>query len=43
MYGVNLREDWRVIGMGEEQYEVVDSPNTKYEGITFSIGPWFGF
>ncbi len=43
VYGINLREDWRVIGMGEEQYEVSGSPNTKYEGITFSVGPWFGF
>jgi hypothetical protein len=43
VYGINLREDWRVIGMGEEEYEVTDSPNTKYEGITFSVGPWFGF
>ncbi|MCD8479911.1 MAG: PDZ domain-containing protein [Candidatus Cloacimonetes bacterium] len=42
-YGINLRENWRVIGMGEEEYEVSGSPNTKYEGITFTVGPWFGF
>lgn len=42
-YGISLREDWRVIGMGEEEYEVTNSPNTKYEGITFTVGPWFGF
>jgi len=43
VYGINLRDDWRVIGMGEEEYEVSGSPNTKYEGSTFSVGPWFGF
>lgn len=42
-YGINLREDWRVIGMGDEQYEITGSPNTNYQGFTFTVGPWFGF
>lgn len=43
VYGVNLRENWRVVGMGDELYDVKNSPNTNHSGITFSVGPWFGF
>ena len=42
-YGYPLTEDWRVQGLDNENYEVTNSPNTKYEGLTLSIGPWFGF
>ncbi|MFA7543798.1 MAG: hypothetical protein WCY84_05425, partial [Candidatus Cloacimonadaceae bacterium] len=43
VYGVNLRENWRAIGMGDEQYDIKNSPNTDHKGISFSVGPWFGF
>lgn len=43
VYGVNLRENWRAIGMGDEQYNIKNSPNTSHNGISFSVGPWFGF
>lgn len=42
-YGYPLTQDWRVKGLENESYEVTNSPDTKYEGLTLSIGPWFGF
>ncbi|MCB5262190.1 MAG: PDZ domain-containing protein [Candidatus Cloacimonetes bacterium] len=42
-YGYPLTQDWRVKGLENENYEVTHSPETKYEGLTLSIGPWFGF
>ncbi|MCB5270390.1 MAG: PDZ domain-containing protein [Candidatus Cloacimonetes bacterium] len=42
-YGYPLTQDWRVQGLENESYEVTNSPDTKYEGLTLSIGPWFGF
>lgn len=42
-YGYPLTQDWRVQGLDNENYEVSNSPETKYEGLTISIGPWFGF
>jgi len=29
--------------MGGNDYTVNDSPNSPFDGITFTIGPWFGF
>ena len=35
---------WRVQGQRDgEMIEVNNSPNTKLEGLTIGIGPWFGF
>ncbi len=42
-YGYPLTQDWRVKGLDNESYEVTHSPDTKYEGMTITIGPWFGF
>lgn len=42
-YGYALTEDWRVRGMEGDGYTIKNSPKTKYEGFTVSIGPWFGF
>jgi hypothetical protein len=42
-FGYPLTKDWRVHGLEEETYEVTNSPDTKYEGLTVTIGPWFGF
>lgn len=41
--GYPLTQDWRVKGLQNESYEVSHSPDTKYEGLTLTIGPWFGF
>lgn len=42
-FGYPLTQDWRVKGLETESYEVTNSPDTKYEGLTVTIGPWFGF
>jgi hypothetical protein len=43
VFGYPLTRDWRVRGLENESYEVTNSPDTKYEGMTITIGPWFGF
>ena len=42
-YGYAITDDWKVSGIGEDTFDIQNSPNTKMESITFSIGPWFGF
>ncbi|MCB5253537.1 MAG: PDZ domain-containing protein [Candidatus Cloacimonadaceae bacterium] len=42
-FGYPLTQDWRVKGLETDSYEVTNSPDTKYEGLTVTIGPWFGF
>ncbi len=43
VYGYTGKEGWRVQGLADETFYVKNSPNTPYRGLTFSIGPWFGF
>ncbi|MDD4147119.1 MAG: hypothetical protein PHO85_01205, partial [Candidatus Cloacimonetes bacterium] len=42
-YGYSLTRDWRVHGLDDETFEVHGSPDTPFQGMTISIGPWFGF
>ncbi|MEA2104941.1 MAG: PDZ domain-containing protein [Candidatus Cloacimonadota bacterium] len=42
MFGLPFYEGWRS-NVCEDYYEIENSPNTKFEGYTISIGPWFGF
>ncbi len=42
-YGYSPKEGWRVKGINGENFEVLHSPNTEYQGLNVSIGPWFGF
>jgi hypothetical protein len=42
-YGYAPKDGWRVKGLNSESFEVLNSPNTEYQGLTVSIGPWFGF
>jgi hypothetical protein len=42
-YGYSLTKDWRVSGLAGESFEVGGSPDTPFQGITATIGPWFGF
>jgi hypothetical protein len=37
-----LESGWKA-KMGGNDYTVNDSPNSPFDGITFTIGPWFGF
>ena len=43
VYGYTGKEGWQVQGLADETFYVKNSPNTPYRGLTFSIGPWFGF
>lgn len=42
-YGYAPHEGWRVKGMNGDSFDISGSPDTKFQGINFSIGPWFGF
>jgi len=42
IYGYSGKDGWRTNLLNGE-YKTTNSPNTAYEGLTFSIGPWFGF
>jgi len=42
-YGYSLTRDWRVSGLAGESFEISGSPDTTFQGMTVSIGPWFGF
>lgn len=42
-YGYAPHEGWRVKGMDGDSFDIDGSPDTKFQGFNFSIGPWFGF
>lgn len=42
-YGYAPKKGWRVKGMGEDTFAISGSPNTPFQGLTLSIGPWFSF
>lgn len=42
-YGYSPKSGWRVTGVNEETFPVTGSPDTPFQGFTFSVGPWFGF
>jgi len=43
VYGYAPSDGWKVKGTGNETIDIKHSPNTEYQGLTFSVGPWFGF
>ena len=42
LYGYSTYNGWKNEIAGDV-FEVPNSPNTPFEGWTFSVGPWFGF
>lgn len=42
MYGYSYHQDWKTELCGDV-FQTVNSPNTPYQGYSFSVGPWFGF
>ncbi|MDD4309401.1 MAG: PDZ domain-containing protein [Candidatus Cloacimonetes bacterium] len=42
-YGYAPKGGWRVKGLNDENFEVLNSPDTEYQGYTVTVGPWFGF
>jgi hypothetical protein len=43
MYGYAPRNGWTVQHMDTETFELSGAPDTPYQGLTVSVGPWFGF
>jgi membrane-associated protease RseP (regulator of RpoE activity) len=43
VYGYAPSSGWKVQGMDGETIDVKNSPDTEYQGLSFSVGPWFGF
>jgi hypothetical protein len=42
-YGYAPKNGWHVEGVNNETFEINNSPKTEYQGLTVSVGPWFGF
>ncbi|MCD4828053.1 MAG: PDZ domain-containing protein [Candidatus Cloacimonetes bacterium] len=42
MYSYSFYSGWKV-EMIDENYEIKNSPDTTFDGMTFTVGPWFGF
>lgn len=43
IYGYGPSKGWKVQHPNGEVYEMQNSPDTPFQGVTFSVGPWFGF
>jgi len=42
-YGYSPQKGWKIRGFSSEEFNVTGSPSTEYQGISYSVGPWFGF
>ncbi len=42
LYGYSSNNGWKSTISGDE-FEIDNSPNTRFQGYTISAGPWFGF
>lgn len=42
-YGYAPAKGWKVSSNDMDSYEIKKSPDTPFKGMTFSVGPWFGF
>lgn len=43
IYGYGPTSGWKVNHNDTETYELKNSPNTKFQGYSITVGPWFGF
>jgi len=43
VYGYSPSKGWKVEGVNNETIDIKQSPDTEYQGLSFSVGPWFGF
>jgi hypothetical protein len=43
LYGVPVQKGWTVDATSGDDYNIVDSPDTPFQGLTISAGPWLGF
>lgn len=42
-YSYNLTNYWKVTNIDGDPVEIKGSPDTNFQGLTLSIGPWLGF
>lgn len=43
LYGYAPKSGWQVEGLNGDFYHISGSPDTPFQGLTLSAGPWFGF
>lgn len=43
IYGYGPTSGWKVKHNDTESYELKGSPDTKFQGYSITVGPWFGF
>ncbi len=43
VYGYAPHKGWTVKHMDSDSYEMTGSPDTPFQGMTVTVGPWFGF
>lgn len=43
IYGIPTYKGWYVTDINDNNYKIEGSPDTTFQGLTFSVGPWFGF
>ncbi|MGC9361513.1 MAG: PDZ domain-containing protein [Candidatus Syntrophosphaera sp.] len=43
IYGIPTYNGWYVTDINDNNYKIEDSPDTTFQGLSFSVGPWFGF
>ncbi len=42
-YGYAPKKGWRVKGSGDDTFLMAGSPNSPFQGLSLSVGPWFSF
>jgi len=42
-YGVPTYSGWKVESSTGDDHPINSSPNTPFQGLSFSVGPWIGF
>lgn len=43
VYGIPSYGGWKAESNTGDDYTIIGSPDTKFQGLSFSVGPWFGF
>lgn len=43
LFGIPTYNGWKVDSSAGDDFTISGSPDTKFKGLTFSVGPWIGF
>ncbi|MBW6513689.1 MAG: PDZ domain-containing protein [Candidatus Syntrophosphaera sp.] len=43
LYGIPTYNGWYLTDNNNHNYKITGSPKTAFQGLTISVGPWFGF